>query len=90
MTGIKFVETLEITFEKQQGKETIYKEAYFNSTPQIVLNETEIQEALQVSEQQILNKIQQWISEGSAWLINSVNSHYINVVNQGIIIYPIT
>ena len=42
MTGIKFVETLKITFEKQSGDETVYKTAYFNSFPQTILNETEI------------------------------------------------
>ena len=79
MKGLKFNETLKITFEKQKGDELIEKEAYFNAEPQIVTNEIEIAELLQITQQQILNKIQQWISEGSAWIIKSIDGHFINV-----------
>ena len=40
----------------------------------------EINEALQLSKQQILNMIAQWISEGSGWTIESVDNHYLNIV----------
>ena len=80
MTGLKFVETLKITFEKQEGDKIIEKIAYFNSSAQTIINETEIAESIQITQNQIINKIQQWISEGSAWLIQSVDSHFINVV----------
>ena len=80
MKGLKFNETLKITFEKQKGDELIEKEAYFNAKPQTVTNETEIANLLQITQQQIVNMIQQWISEGSAWIIKSVGRHFINVV----------
>ena len=80
MKGLKFNETLKITFEKQNGDKLIEKEAYFNAKPQTVTNETEIANLLQITQQQIVNKIQQWISEGSAWIIKSVDGHFINVV----------
>ena len=81
MKGLKFVETLKITFRKVSGDETIEKNAYFNSTVQTIINETQINEALiQLSKQIILNKIAQWVSEGSGWIIKSVDNHFLNIV----------
>ena len=79
MKGLKFVETLKVTFKKQDGDGTLYKTAYFNSKPKTIINNTEIN-ALQLSKQQILNMIAQWISEGSGWTIESVDNHYLNIV----------
>ena len=56
------------------------KTAYFNSIAQTIINHIEIHEALQMSKQTILNKIAQRISEGSGWTIQSVDSHYLNIV----------
>ena len=80
MKGIKFNETLKVTFSKPQNDGWIYKSAYFNSKPQTVINDISINEALQLTKQQILNFIAQWISEGSGWTIQSVDSHHINLV----------
>ena len=60
-------------------KKTI-KLAYFNSTAQTIINQTQISESLELSKQQILNKIAQWISEASGWMIQSVDNHYLNIV----------
>ena len=80
MKGIKFNETLKVTFWKPQDDGWIYKTAYFNSKPQTVINDINISEALEVTKQQILNFIAQWISEGSGWSISSIDSHHINIV----------
>ena len=80
MKGLKFVETLEVTFKKFVNSEIVHKTAYFNSKPQTIINNTEIPEALQLSQQQILNIIAQWVSEGSGWTIQSVDNHYLNIV----------
>ena len=80
MKGIKFNETLKVTFWKPHDDGWIYKTAYFNSKPQTVINDINISEALEVTKQQILNFIAQWISEGSGWTIQSVDSHHINTV----------
>ena len=80
MKGLKFVETLKVTFKKTVNDKTVYKTAYFNSKPQIIINNTEILESLQLSKQKILNMIAQWISEGSGWTIESVDNHYLNIV----------
>ena len=80
MKGLKFVETLMVTFKKLANNEIIQKTAYFNSKPQTIINNTEIPEALQLSKQQILNMIAQWVSEGSGWTVESVDNHYLNIV----------
>ena len=80
MKGLKYVETLKVTFNKISDGEIVEKSAYFNSKPQTIINNTEINEALQMSKQNILNQISQWISEGSGWTVQSVDSHYLNIV----------
>ena len=71
--GFKFVETLQVKFVKHSNDRKILKNGYFN--------ETDIKLAIQASQQQILNKIAQWISEGSGWTIQLIENHYINIVN---------
>ena len=80
MKGFKFVETLQVTFMKFSSGGIVTKTAYFNSKAQTIINHTEIHGALQMSKQTILNKIAQWISEGSGWTIQSIDNHYLNVV----------
>ena len=69
-----------VTFKKFVNSEIVYKTAYFNSKPQTIINNVEIPEALQLSKEQILNIIAQWISEGSGWTIESVDNHHLNIV----------
>ena len=81
MKGLKFAETLRVTFEKETGhEERVIKTAYFNSKPRTITNDTQIELALSLSKQQILNKIAVWVSEGSGWTVQSVDNHYLNVV----------
>ena len=79
MKGIKFIETLNITFEKSLGDEIIFKSTHFNSQPQTIINETQIELSLKLSKQQILLTISQCISESSAWIIKEVDNHYFNI-----------
>ena len=67
MKGIKFFETLKVTFTKISGNETVYKTAYFNSTAQTITNNHQIIESLEMSKQIILNKIAVWDFRG-IWL----------------------
>ena len=80
MKGLKFVETLEVTFKKFVNSAILNKTAYFNSKPQTIISNQEIVEKLKLSQQQILNIIAQWVSEGSGWTIESVDNHYLNIV----------
>ena len=78
--GFKFGETLKVTFVKRKDDDNIYKPAYFNSRAQIVINPNDFLSSLQLSQQQILNGIGVWLSEGSGWTVSSINEHYINTV----------
>ena len=80
MKGLKFVETLKVTFKKSANDKIVHKTAYFNSKPQTIINNVEIFNSFEASKQQILNIIAQWISEGSGWTIESVDNHHLNVV----------
>ena len=80
MNGLKFLEALKVTLSKISDGEEIQKTPVFFSTPQLIINNTEIKAALEASQQIILNKIAIWISEGSGWTIKSVDHHYLNVV----------
>ena len=79
--GFKFIETLQVKFVKYSNDKKIQKNGYFNSTTDLIINETDIKLAIQASQQQILNKIAQWVSEGSGWTIQLIENHYINIVN---------
>ena len=85
MKGFKFIETLEVTFEKdtinsKTGKcASIYKTAFFNSKAKIVTKVDDIKPELNMSRQEIMNAIDKWVSEGSGWVIDRIDSHYINI-----------
>ena len=79
--GFKFNETLQITFTKLTNDSVLYKIAYFNCKAKTIINENKIQFELENSQQEILNKIAIWVSEGSGRTVKSVHNHFINVVN---------
>ena len=85
MKGFKFIETLEVTFEKdtidsKTGKHvSIYKTAFFNGKAKIVTKVDDIEPELNMSRQEILNVIDKWVSEGSRWVNGRIDSHYLNV-----------
>ena len=80
MKGLKFVETLVVTFTKMSNGGIVHKTAHFNSKSQTIINNLDITNSLEVSKQQILKMIAQWVSEGSGWTIQSVDNHYLNIV----------
>lgn len=65
-----------------KNKEDIYefRQAYFNSKRQIVLDLNYIRPSLDLAQQQIMRDIGVWVSEGSGWQIDSIDGHYDNVV----------
>ena len=85
MKGLKFIETLEVTFEKQTinsrtGEHvSIYKAAFFNGKAKTITEANDIEPELSMSRQEILNTIDKWVSEGSGWVIDRIDGHYINV-----------
>ena len=85
MKGFKFIEMLEVTFEmdtidSKTGKSvSIYKMAFFNGKAKTITKVDDIEPELNMSRQEILNVIDKWVSEGSGWIIDRIDSHYINV-----------
>ena len=85
MKGFKFIVTLEVTFEKdtinsKTGQHvSIYKTAFFNSKAKIITKVDDLEPELNMSRQEILNTIDKWVSEGSGWVIDRIDNHYINV-----------
>ena len=71
MKGFKFIETLEVTFEKdtidsKTGKRiSIYKTAFFNGKAKTITKVDDKEPELNMSRQEILNTIDKWVSEGS-------------------------
>ena len=72
MKGFKLLSKLKITFKKPKGDNTLYETVYFNSKPQILSNDTNIDESLGLTTQELLNKIGQWLSEGYCWIIDRI------------------
>ena len=85
MKGFKFIETLEVTFEKEMidsktGKHvSIYKMAFFNGKAKTITKAYDIEPELSMPRQEILNMIDKWVSEGSGWVIDKIDNHYINI-----------
>ena len=79
LKGFKYVETLKVTLGKKQGNGITTKTAFFNSKTKTLINASEINEALQLSREELVKAIGQWLSEGSGWTIMSIDSHYINL-----------
>ena len=85
MKGFNFIETLEVTFEKETinsktGESvSIYKTAFFNGKAKTITEANDIEPELSMSRQEILNVVDKWISEGSGWVIDRIDNHYINV-----------
>ena len=74
-----------VTFEKdtidsKTGKRvSIYKTAFFSGKAKTITKAIDIEHEPSMSRQEIMNMIDKWVSEGSGWVIDSINNHYINV-----------
>ena len=85
MKGFKFIETLEVTFEKdtidsKTGKRvSIYETAFFNGKAKTITKADDLEPELNMSRQEILNTIDKWVSEGWGWVIDRIDSHYLNI-----------
>ena len=91
MKGFKFMETLEITFMKKKVEKLdsinkinaiVYKTTFFNGKAKTIAKANGIEHKLSMSRQEILNMIDKWVSEGSGWVIDRIDSHYTNVTTH--------
>ena len=83
MQGCKYITTLVVILAKDHLRnngafETEYVTLYFNSLPKLVINKI-FRDDLNSSFEEIINKIQNWIKEGSGWKVESISSEYVNI-----------
>ena len=57
--------------------ETEYAPVYFNSTTKTVINSDKYD--IDKSIQEILYRIDNWINEGSGWILESIEAQYVNI-----------
>ena len=77
LKGFKYQITLEVLLSKIKSYGNIeYAPSYFNSTTKTLINS---KFSLNHSFQEIIYRIDNWISEGSGWFIKEIQNQYLNV-----------
>ena len=66
---------------KETEDGTIYREPYFFNHHMTVTNKDEILEKIELAEEEMLQRIAKWLSEGSLWVIDEILNHYIYVAS---------
>ena len=75
--GFKYQITLKVMLKKYKPNGEIeFRPVYFNSTTKTVINH---KFSLKNAFQEILYRIDNWINEGSGWIVELIESKYINV-----------
>ena len=75
--GFKYQITLSILLSKVRSDGNIeYSSVYFNSSTKTVINN---ECSLDQLFQEILYRIENWINEGSGWIIEEIYNQYLNV-----------
>ena len=73
--GFKYHITLKVMLKKYKSTEIEFAPVYFNSTTKTVINHRfSLENAFWV----ILHRIDNWINEGSGWIVELNESQYIN------------
>jgi len=67
--------------KKETEDGVIFREPYFNSKAKTITHPDMINILTSEAEEEILNKIADWISEGSNWVIDQILDHYLNIIN---------
>ena len=75
--GFKYQITLKFMLKKYKPNgETEFRPVYFNSAKKTVINR---KFSLKNAFQEILYMIDNWINEGSVWIVELIESQYINI-----------
>ena len=74
--AFKYQITVKMLLKKYKGTKIEFFPVYFNSTTKIVIN---YRFDLDKSFQEISYRIDNWISERSGWIVESINSQYMNI-----------
>ena len=82
--GFKYQITLKIELKKYKSEGEIeFTPVYFNSTTKIMINH---KFGLDKSFQEILYRIDNWINEGSGWIVETIKSQCINISTYRLLI----
>ena len=77
MKGFKYKITVTVLLSKRKINGSIeYSPVYFNSTTRAVIKS---EFSLDKSFQEILYRIDNWINEGSGWIVESIDGEYVNI-----------
>ena len=76
--GFKYFITVTVTLKKPLNNGFDLRRPHFNSTIKTVINNIFF---IEDSFEEIINRIDQWTSEGSGWIIDNIESFYINIAN---------
>ena len=75
--GFKYQITVKVLLKKYKPNEKIeFTPVYFNSSTKTIINN---RFKLEHAFQEILYRIDAWINKGSGWIIESIESQYINI-----------
>ena len=78
INGMKIYILLIINFVKPKSGDT--QTGYFKFKSQRIINEYEIVDVLNEINNGLLNRISEWISQGSGWGIRNVKAHQITII----------
>ena len=79
MKGFKYQITLFVLLRKDKlGGSTEYVSVYLNSFIKSVINDTFL-DSIDKCFSEILFRLDNWINEGSGWVIETVNDQYLNI-----------
>ena len=67
---------LNITFMKQIEKVNV---GFFKSNAREIINENDIETVISDAGNELINRISEWIADGSGWVIQSVDKHEIDI-----------
>ena len=76
MKYFKYQITVKVLLSKDKNEDTEHSLVYFNSVTKTVINS---EFNLDNSFQKILYRINNWINEGSGWIIESISGEYVNI-----------
>ena len=74
--GIKINIRLNVTFMKQIEKVNV---GFFKSNAREIINENDIETVISDAGNELINRISEWISEESGWVIKPVDKHEIDI-----------
>ena len=78
MKGVEYQITVTVLLCKhKQNGDIEYAPVYFNSATKTVINSDKYD--LDKSFQESLYRIENWINEGSGWIIESIEAQYVNI-----------